>query len=118
MPQISIDYSEGVAFDRPAFVRDLHSRVAALISSPVDDCKTVFRKAEDFHVGHGGLPRAATVYLEIKLLSGRSRELRTELAEELLSLLERSVRPASGVRAHLAVNVLEMDRDFYRKSAL
>ncbi|MGK4579750.1 5-carboxymethyl-2-hydroxymuconate Delta-isomerase [Kitasatospora sp. HPMI-4] len=118
MPQLSIDYSEGVAFDQPAFVRELHSRVAALISSPVDDCKTVFRKAEEFHVGHGGLPRAATVYLEIRLLEGRSRELRTRLAEETLRLLERFVRPEPGVRAHLAVNVVELDRDFYRKTAM
>ncbi|MDH6126963.1 isomerase [Kitasatospora sp. GP82] len=117
MPQISVDYSDGVLLDPAEFVRNLHSRVAKLIDSPVDDCKTVFRRAEEFFVGLGG-PRAATVYLEIKILSGRSPEVKKRLAEEVLTLLERSARPGPGVRAHLAVNVVEMDRDFYRKTSL
>ncbi|KJK57360.1 5-carboxymethyl-2-hydroxymuconate Delta-isomerase [Saccharothrix sp. ST-888] len=117
MPQISIDYSAGVGFDRPEFVRNLHSQVAMLISTSVDNCKTVFRRVEELYVGHGG-PQAATVYLEIRIIEGRDRATKAKLAAEILNLLARSVEVEPGVRAQVAVNVADHDREFYRKTSL
>ena len=114
MPQISVDYSPRLGFDRRAFAAELHPLVAALIGTAVETCKTRFRPVEDTFVGDGD-PGRAMVYLELKILAGRAPETRTELSEAVLDLLKRHV---SAGRTHLAVNVVELDGAVYRSAAL
>ncbi|SEK96206.1 5-carboxymethyl-2-hydroxymuconate isomerase [Streptacidiphilus jiangxiensis] len=109
MPQILVDHSAELHFDRQAFAKELHPLVAEVISSDIADCKTVFRPAADHLVGDGSTQRPL-VLVEIKLLSGRSTELRAELTSRVLTLLESHVTaPVS-----LAVEVTELDRATYR----
>ncbi|MEY9873604.1 5-carboxymethyl-2-hydroxymuconate isomerase [Streptacidiphilus sp. MAP12-33] len=109
MPQILVDHSADLAFDRPAFARELHPLVSKVIDSEISDCKTVFRSATHYLVGDGS-PERPVVLVEIKILSGRSAELRAELSARVLGLLEAHVTaPVS-----LAVEVTELDRATYR----
>ncbi|MCU7821513.1 5-carboxymethyl-2-hydroxymuconate Delta-isomerase [Kitasatospora sp. DSM 101779] len=114
MPQISVDYSPRLGFDRRAFAAELHPLVAAAIDTTVESCKTRFRPVEDAFLGDGD-PERAMVYLELKILAGRAPEARTALSESVLDLLKRHV---DGERVHLAVNVVELDREVYRTAAL
>ncbi|MEV6210978.1 isomerase [Kitasatospora sp. NPDC051914] len=114
MPQISVDHSPSPGFDRRAFAAELHPLVAAVIGTTVESCKTRFRAAEETFVGDGD-PACATVYLELKILAGRSPETRTELSEAVLDLLKRHVGAGP---VHLAVNVVELDGAVYRSAAL
>lgn len=117
MPQITVDRSPGVALDRRAFAAELHLLVARVIGSPVADCKTRFRRIEECFVGDGDETRLM-VFLEIKIMDGRSIELRAELTESVLKLLqEHASAPACG-ELHLAVDVTELDSRSYRKAVL
>jgi 5-carboxymethyl-2-hydroxymuconate isomerase len=109
VPQILVDHSAELAFDRQAFAKELHPLIASVIESDISDCKTVFRPAAEHLVGDGsgGHP---VVLLEIKLLSGRSAELRADLSARVLALLQAHI----AVPAALAVEVTELDRGTYR----
>ncbi|MDH6575880.1 isomerase [Kitasatospora sp. MAP5-34] len=115
MPQITVDRSPTLRLDRRPFAAELHPLIASVIDSPVADCKTRFRRIEESFIGDGA-PERAMVLLEIRLLSGRSPELKTELAERVLTLLQKHVVPEPGDELHLAVEVVDIDRAAYRKS--
>ncbi|MER5639876.1 isomerase [Kitasatospora sp. NPDC002227] len=115
MPQITVDRSWSVTLDRAAFAAELHPLVAGVIDGSVAECKTRFRRIEECFVGDGDASRAM-VYLEIKIMAGRSAEVRTELTERVLELLQRQVGHAEGGELHLAVNVVELDGRFYRRA--
>lgn len=109
MPQILVDHSAALDFDRQAFAKELHPLLAEVIEARISECKTVFRPAVDHLVGDGSAGHPV-VLLEIKLLSGRSAELRADLSARVLALLQRHVT----VPASLAVEVTELDRATYR----
>jgi 5-carboxymethyl-2-hydroxymuconate isomerase len=109
VPQILVDHSAELDFDRAAFARELHPLISAVIDSKLSDCKTVFRPATEYLVGDGAAAHPL-VLVEIKLLSGRSVELRADLSTRVLALLQTHVSaPAS-----LAVEITELDRATYR----
>lgn len=114
MPQISVDHSPGLTFDRRAFAAELHPLVATVINTTVEACKTRFRPSEEEFLGAGGPGRTA-VYLELAVLTGRTPETRAELAEAVLGLLKQHV---AGPGVHLAVNVVELDPGVYRTASL
>ncbi|AUG75998.1 hypothetical protein CFP65_1082 [Kitasatospora sp. MMS16-BH015] len=114
MPQITVDRSWSVALDRAAFAAELHPLVAKTIDTEVASCKTRFRRIEECFVGDGD-PSRAMVYLEIKILDGRSPEARTALSEAVLALLREHASVAEG-ELHLAVDVTELDDRFYRRA--
>jgi 5-carboxymethyl-2-hydroxymuconate isomerase len=109
VPQILVDHSAGLDFDRQAFAKELHPLIAEVIESRISDCKTVFRTAADHLVGDGA-GQHPVVLLEIKLLPGRSAELRADLSTRVLALLQAHVT----VPASLAVEITELDRATYR----
>ncbi|MFJ9948518.1 5-carboxymethyl-2-hydroxymuconate Delta-isomerase [Kitasatospora sp. NPDC091207] len=109
MPQILVDHSADLDFDRPGFAAAVHSVIAEVIDTTVADCKTVFRPAGHDTVGDGRSGQAV-VLVEIKILAGRSTDRRAELTARVLALLESHV----AVPALLGVEVTELDRETYR----
>ncbi|MEU9074796.1 5-carboxymethyl-2-hydroxymuconate Delta-isomerase [Kitasatospora sp. NPDC004745] len=119
MPQISVDYSPGLAgsFDRRALGVAINRLAVKTIDATPGACKTLFRCDEDFVVGDGEEP-AAQVYVEFQIFPGRTPEAKAALSEGVLALLAEHVRPEPGVRLHTAVNVSDIDRESYRSAAL
>ncbi|MFF1909533.1 5-carboxymethyl-2-hydroxymuconate Delta-isomerase [Kitasatospora sp. NPDC058218] len=109
MPQILVDHSADLDFDRQGFAAAVHSLIGEVIDTTVAECKTVFRPAAQYRVGDGS-PGQAVVLVEIKILAGRSTGQRAELTARVLALLEASV----AVPALLGVEVTELDRETYR----
>jgi 5-carboxymethyl-2-hydroxymuconate isomerase len=109
VPQILVDHSAELAFDRQAFAKELHPLIAEVTEARVSECKTVFRPATDSLVGDGSAGHPV-VLLEIKLFSGRSADLRADLSARVLALLQTHVT----VPASLAVEITELDRATYR----
>ncbi|MFJ8195928.1 5-carboxymethyl-2-hydroxymuconate Delta-isomerase [Streptomyces sp. NPDC096152] len=116
MPQITVDYSGGLAdaFDRPGFARALHAATVEIAAARPPACKTQFRPAEDTVVGfdHEG---HAVVHVGIGLLAGRTEETKARLAETTLELLRQYLKPAPGTALHASAEVRDLDPS-YRKS--
>ncbi|MFJ8433879.1 5-carboxymethyl-2-hydroxymuconate Delta-isomerase [Kitasatospora sp. NPDC094019] len=109
MPQILVDHSTGLDFDRALFAEEVHRVITEVIDTSVPDCKTVFRPAAH-HVVGDGTTGEAVLLVEIKILAGRSTEQRAELTARVLAVLESCVT----VPAAIGVEVTELDRATYR----
>ncbi|MFB8238116.1 5-carboxymethyl-2-hydroxymuconate Delta-isomerase [Kitasatospora purpeofusca] len=109
MPQILVDHSAELDFDRALFAKEVHRAITEVIDTTVPDCKTVFRPAAQYVVGDGTAGEAV-VLVEIKILAGRSTEQRAELTARVLAVLESCVT----VPAAIGVEVTELDRATYR----
>jgi 5-carboxymethyl-2-hydroxymuconate isomerase len=109
VPQILVDYSAELDFDRQGFAKELHPLIAEVIGTEVAACKTVFRPAAEYVLGDGASGELV-VLVEIKILAGRSTEQRAELTRRVLALLEEYVT----VPLAYGVEVTELDRATYR----
>ncbi|TVZ90411.1 5-carboxymethyl-2-hydroxymuconate Delta-isomerase [Streptomyces sp. BK340] len=114
MPQISVDYSEGLIFDRRGFARALHALTAKVIGGPIADCKTRFRRTDETFISDGA-EMHAMVFVEFWILSGRTTAIKAQLSESTLALLQESVTSPQGSQLHLAVSVCDLDSDVYRR---
>ncbi|MFF8430591.1 5-carboxymethyl-2-hydroxymuconate Delta-isomerase [Streptomyces sp. NPDC016566] len=114
MPQISVDYSDSLVFDRRGFARALHALTAKAIGSQIGDCKTRFRRIDETFIDDGAETHAM-VFVEFWILSGRTTETKAELSESTLALLQECVTSSHGSQVHLAVSVCDLDSDVYRR---
>lgn len=114
MPQISVDYSDSLVFDRRGFARALHALTTKVIGSPIDDCKTRFRRIDETFIADGAETQVM-VFVEFWILSGRTAATKAELSESTLALLQECVTSPQGGQLHLAVSVCELDSDVYRR---
>ncbi|MBO1416174.1 5-carboxymethyl-2-hydroxymuconate Delta-isomerase [Streptomyces sp. FH025] len=109
MPQILVDHSAELDFDRDGLAAELHRAITEVIDTTVADCKTLFRPAAH-HVVGDGTAGEAVVLVEVKILAGRTTDQRAELSALVLAALRtRITAPAA-----LGVQVTELDRDTYR----
>ncbi|MFD0277259.1 5-carboxymethyl-2-hydroxymuconate Delta-isomerase [Kitasatospora sp. NPDC127111] len=109
MPQILVDHSADLDFDRAGLVKEIHQLITEVIDTTVAECKTVFRPAAQYTVGDGTTGQAVML-VEIKILAGRSLEQRAELTSRVLALLESYLT----VPAAIGVEVTELERATYR----
>jgi len=71
-------------------------------------------KVETFKVGTA-LNERAFVYVNLALLSGRSPQIKKQLSESLLAVLQDLCQWPAGVEVQLAVEIVDMDRESYSK---
>ncbi|WP_195910989.1 5-carboxymethyl-2-hydroxymuconate Delta-isomerase [Streptomyces kaniharaensis] len=117
MPQISVDYSAGLAgtFDRRALGLAINRLAVKTIAAQPEACKTLFRANDDFVVGEGDGPDAQ-VFVEFQIFPGRTPEAKAALSEGVLALLAEHISPAPGTRLFTAVNIEDIDRESYRST--
>ncbi|APS19459.1 MULTISPECIES: 5-carboxymethyl-2-hydroxymuconate Delta-isomerase [Streptomyces] len=115
MPQITVDYSSTLdtAFARQAFALALHPLVVSTVDARPEDCKTRFRRVEDFVVG-AETEGCAVLHIEIGLLHGRTDDTKIRLAKAVLALISAHVKPVDGVTLHSSVEIPTLDVS-YRK---
>lgn len=60
MPNITVDHSASIDFDRDAFARALHASVVEIAAAKPEACKTLFREADDTAYGYEDPSEGAT----------------------------------------------------------
>jgi 5-carboxymethyl-2-hydroxymuconate isomerase len=120
MPQISVDYSAGLAddLDRPALGRALNALAVKHLAAAPEACKTRFRRADETVVVGGEAEKQDLVLVEFHVFPGRTTAAKAGLAEAVVALLAEQVTLAPGRRLHAAAKVVEVDGDAYRKATL
>ncbi|HUQ57679.1 hypothetical protein [Lentzea sp.] len=115
MPQITVEYSAGLAesFDRRGFALALHQALSPLVSSELVDFKTRFRQIEESVIGDGS--PAAMAHVRVGLLSGRPVELKQEVGRVAIGLARDHLKPVEGLPAQLTLEVYDLDREPYQK---
>jgi 5-carboxymethyl-2-hydroxymuconate isomerase len=109
MPQILLEYSQNV--DQIPFADlflDLHRCLAEVAGISIENCKSRAICHEQVLVGRGEAADAF-VHLSIGLYAGRSPELKQEIGQRALALLQRYLAPSL---TRLAVQITVELREF------
>ena len=81
------------------------------------DIKSRAVKVGTFKVGTA-LAERAFVHVKLALLSGRSPQIKKQLSESLLAVVQDLCEWPAGVEVQLAVEILDIDRESYSKVAI
>ena len=116
MPQITVDHSRFLSFDREAFARDLHTAVVEIAAAKPEACKTQFRASEVTAFGYEDPDGQGhgVVHVTLGLLAGRTEETKARLTEAVLELLRKHVQDDGASVLHASAEVRDLDAS-YRK---
>ncbi len=119
MPHLFVDFSPNLpGFPTAQVLTELNNAVCA---SPevLDeaDLKTRIAPCTSFHIGTQPQDRAY-VHAQLRLLSGRTPEAKSDLAERVAGVLRRLTPRPAGVMVQLSVEIVDMDRPSYVKERL
>jgi 5-carboxymethyl-2-hydroxymuconate isomerase len=81
------------------------------------DIKSRAVKVETFKVGTS-LSERAFVHVKLALLSGRSPQIKKQLSESLLAVVQELCEWPKDVEVQLCVEILDIDRESYTKTAI
>jgi 5-carboxymethyl-2-hydroxymuconate isomerase len=118
MPQIMLEYSQNIGQVPFAdLFLDLHRCLAEVAGIPIENCKSRAICYEQVVIGRGEAANAFA-HLSIGLYAGRSPELKQEIGQRALALLQRYLAPIPATLAlQIAVELREFQRtDYFRLS--
>lgn len=119
MPHLHLEYTANltqVDTDK-ALLRLNHALVASGQFGAEFDIKSRALKVESFRVGTG-MNERGFVAVRLALLSGRSPQIKKQLSESLLAVVQDLGPWPEGMQVQLSVEVRDMDRDTYSKAAV
>ncbi|HCS46285.1 MAG TPA: 5-carboxymethyl-2-hydroxymuconate isomerase [Pseudomonas sp.] len=119
MPHLHMEYTANLPDLNAdvALIRLNNALVASGHFSAEFDIKSRAVKVETFKVGTA-LSERAFVHVKLALLSGRSGQIKKQLSESLLAVLQDLCQWPTGVEIQLAVEILDIDRESYTKIAI
>ena len=118
MPQITLEYTENVA-SQSSFAdifQRIHSVLTEVCGASLEDCKSRAVERDKFCIGDD--PRGGFVHLDVKILEGRSEELKKKLGLCLLEILEKvyaQTDPALPLQLTVEVNNIKR-AEFFKYS--
>ena len=118
MPNLTIEYTSNLpAFDTRRLLAACNRAMAESGHFQESDIKSRALCVEDFVIGTSAEPRAF-VHASFALLSGRSADIKRDLAQRLLSILEERFPPVPGLEIQLLVELRDMERESFQKRYL
>jgi 5-carboxymethyl-2-hydroxymuconate isomerase len=117
MPHLTLEYTENLSSTPPTkeLLLSLHHLLEAIAGIRVGNCKSRWRKVEDWVVGDGD-PDAAFVHLDFRFLEGRPLEIQQAVGQSALDALKAHFHPApDGVDLQITVEVGEIGKATYFK---
>lgn len=117
MPQIILEYSTNNAAepDYAVLFGEIHQLLHTVAGIRLENCKSRARLAEDFFIGDGNASNAF-VHLQIRIIEGRSSEIKKAIGEKCLALLKRAyAKSVEALELQITVEVDDLIRDFYFK---
>ncbi|WP_065257655.1 5-carboxymethyl-2-hydroxymuconate Delta-isomerase [Pseudomonas bananamidigenes] len=119
MPHLHMEYTANLPQLNAdvALIRLNNTLVASGQFAAEFDIKSRAVKVETFKVGTG-MGERAFVHVKLALLSGRSPEIKKQLSQSLLAVLQELCEWPAGVEVQLCVELLDIDRDSYSKTAI
>ncbi|QZP35793.1 5-carboxymethyl-2-hydroxymuconate Delta-isomerase [Pseudomonas sp. DR48] len=119
MPHLHMEYTAnlpGLNADL-ALLRLNNTLVASGQFAAEFDIKSRAVKVQTFKVGTA-LAERAFVHVKLALLSGRSPQIKKQLSESLLAVAQDLCEWPTGVEVQVCVEILDIDRESYTKTAI
>ena len=119
MPHLVIETTANLGtYPKAQVLKELATSLTAHPQIPGEaDLKIRFVDVTDFEMGTAPELRGF-VHAELRLMTGRTPEAKTELAGRVLEVLQRLTPRPAGMSVQLSVEVRDMDRATYAKARL
>lgn len=119
MPHLHMEYTANLPQLNAdvALIRLNNTLVASGQFAAEFDIKSRAVKIETFKVGTA-MGERAFVHVKLALLSGRSPQIKKQLAESLLAVVQDLCEWPADIDVQLCVELLDIDRDSYTKTAI
>ncbi|MVV49613.1 5-carboxymethyl-2-hydroxymuconate Delta-isomerase [Pseudomonas sp. PB120] len=119
MPHLHMEYTANLPELNAdvALIRLNNTLVASGQFAAEYDIKSRAVKVETFKVGTA-LAERGFVHVKLALLSGRSPQIKKQLSESLLAVVQDLCAWPADVEVQLAVEILDIDRESYTKVAI
>jgi len=117
MPHLTLEYTANVGqpVDSGTVFLQIHRMLAEVGGVKIAHCKSRSRAVENFFIAEGG-ENAGFVHLDLRLLAGRSVQLKQELGTAALKILEQHFSTALGkLELQITVSVIDIERETYFK---
>jgi 5-carboxymethyl-2-hydroxymuconate isomerase len=119
MPHLHLEYTANLPELNPdvALIRLNNALLASGQFANEFDIKSRAVKVETFKVGTA-LAERAFVHVKLAVLSGRSSQIKQLLSESLLTVVKDLAEWPAGIEVQLCVEILDIDKDSYTKTAI
>ena len=87
MPSLILEYTDNIEFDSRSFFEQLHTSLVDTGAINLKGLKSRAIQLNDYYIADGN-PEYKFVHLNIVLREGRSREVREDIAQRAMALLE------------------------------
>ncbi len=117
MPHLTLEYSNNVetTVDQSVLFSQLHRILSDVAGIPEDNCKSRSYQADSFRVGSGA-PENGFVHLDIRLLDGRTMDIKRQIGRESLRALKAWFRSdETDGNIQITVDVDDIVRETYAK---
>ena len=112
MPHIKLEYTENVQWKNP--IQDIFSRLQTVLIQHArvkpQNCKSRATELKDFHCS-GKSHSGGFIHLEISLLSGRTKEVKTNIGKECSRIIQSFIENTAEIQ--VSVELRDMDRNGY-----
>lgn len=118
MPQIKLEYTDNVKLENKIgkVFSEIHLVLNQTTGVKIDNCKSRAVCLSDYYIGNGEINQAF-VHLEVRILEGRTPELKKETGRILLEILNNSFsfhENPDGLQ--ITIEIIDMNKDMYFKS--
>lgn len=117
MPQIHLEYSTNIQiqFEFSNLFSDIHQVIHTIGNSRIENCKSRAIPRPEYHIGNGS-KNNAFVHVEIQWLEGRSNDVKKQLGEKIIQVLqEYFAYMLHELDVQLTVHIIDIARNFYFK---
>lgn len=118
MPQIKLEYTDNVELvkDISKVFSEIHLVLNQTAGIKLENCKSRAVQLADYYIGEGGTDQAF-VHLEVRILEGRSVDLKKQTGNTLLEILKTSYSfDINPIGLQITVEIIDIIKDFYFKS--
>jgi 5-carboxymethyl-2-hydroxymuconate isomerase len=120
VPHFTLEVTDNIDLPQAGYsdlFAELHRVLVDTVGVDVGNCKSRAIRLDTYRVGEGD-PKNGFVHLEVKIFDGRPVELRREVGERCLAVLDKRFSQArQELNVQITVSVEEMERETYRKTA-
>lgn len=119
MPHMYVEYSSNLqGLNEGGLMEALNTAVCGHPTVADEaDVKTRIAKLDHYRIGLNSAGRAFT-HVELRLMAGRTPEVKKELSERIATVLKAQIPAQSGLDVQLSVDIVDMDKPSYFKGKL
>ena len=117
MPQITLQFTDNIK-SLPKFnelFSEVHAAINAIAGIKIENCKSKAIQIERYYIGVG-TNNKGFIHLEVKILEGRTAEIKSEMGKSLLQILKNKFKESiSSMDLQITIEIIDILKNCYYK---